>query len=167
MPMRSWACEWVCVILDYSPLYWIQTGYIETYTWIIFPIVYFDFYLEVMDDNGHYLSQWGIPLVHHTYTYAIWYDSSASHWYYYIAEGSRVINWASVTVVHYAPVDLQAMVETISKQTNIGGSHFSKISYSPGSGWFYWNRHSDYAYYPPYYLYEVSHYEFFAYGGSL
>ncbi|KKN29939.1 hypothetical protein LCGC14_0838930 [marine sediment metagenome] len=150
-------------------MYFIQSGYFEITPWWI-PI--FQHYLEWNDDTGHTLVAGPTPLVGLTYTYKIWFDGYGSHkWWNYIQLGDLiVVPIRLVDVVYYIPVDLQAFVETESTQTNIDGSHLSNLRgwdrYN--EQWFLWYQHTPFTT-PgsPYYLTEESHWEFYAYGGSL
>lgn len=169
MPLNQWAAEWDCIILQYYPgLYWLQTGYIQHYIWVIFfPVVYWRFYAEKMDENGHWIEELLplAPIPGHTYTYTILKFPLFDLWIYAIHEGSTQIYGSFFPlIVYHVPVDLQAFVETFTPLTHIDGSHFSKISYLYESSWRYWDRYDPKAD-PPYYLNEISDYEFYAYGG--
>jgi len=173
MPMKSWAAEWVSVVLEYYPdMLWIQTGYRQFYTWIIFPIVYWRFYYEIVDGNPRQYNEFlsPIPLVDHTYTYAIWHDSDQNRWRFAILEGWTWHKLGWLTVEYETVVDLQAFVETITTQTNIGGSHFSQIAYyneSAPLNWRLWNQHDPHALSPYSLDDDELDYEFYAYGGYL
>jgi len=170
MPASYWAAEWVSPILQYFPgKYWVQTGFIERYYWVFFPWIYWRFYLEKYDENGHafYEIPWPWPIVGHTYTYKLLYTSSYNKWWFEIWEGGTGLLNGFIDVVHHTPVDYQVLVETLTTYTQIGMSHFSKISYYNGLSWYYWDTHERYIYTsPPYYLDNNNlDYEFYAYGG--
>ncbi len=168
IPWNEMCAEWTCVILDYSPLYWIQCGYYQY--WLgIFPA--WNFYIEKQDSNGHWMLPLQLlhPLVGHTYTYAIWYDTTQAQWRYAILEGSTWLYSGWRPVDPDQPCDLQGFVETSHKGVHIGGSHFSKLTYwDPGISWWpYWNRHDPYTSpHTSYSLDERGHYEFYASGGG-
>lgn len=162
--------EWVDVVLDYAPAYWIQCGYVQYWIYWIIPVM--SFYIEKQDALGHqiiYLDQLTRPIEGHIYSYAIWHDTVHDRWRYAIMEGSLWLyaNWRNVYPDQ--PIDLQAFVETTHTSANIDGSHFSKLNYwDPGISWWpFWNRHVPWVSPDsPYSLNEISHYEFYASGGG-
>jgi len=65
VPLGEFVAEWVCIILDYSPLYWIQVGYTKEDNTIYF-------YAEKRDSEGWtYIPLSGTPKAGATYTYMI------------------------------------------------------------------------------------------------
>lgn len=159
-------CEWVTIILKYSPrFYWIQLGYVKgtTYPW--------DFYLEIVDENGRRLEfcEPADPVPGVTYRYKIMYYGGSK----YEAEiwiGLDRVWWIAREVNPYVGKDLQAMVETcysvgLEPDICIDGSHFSKLQYIwfYEWEWYYWYTHVT-AEDRPYKVEEVSDHEFYALG---
>jgi len=65
VPLGEFVAERVCIILDYSPLYWIQVGYTKEDNTIYF-------YAEKRDSEGWtYIPLSGTPKAGATYTYMI------------------------------------------------------------------------------------------------
>jgi hypothetical protein len=168
-PWFEFAAEWIDVRISYSMNYWVQTGYIIHWTWVIIPLVTVDFYIERMDYNGHglwYLWWPGKPLFGHTYTYKLLL-TDINEWSYYIYEGSTVLYSGIVNVDPYTPRDLLAFVETTHTDICISGSHIWDLRYLQSStSWPLWNQHIRYTT-SPYYLDSNNlDYEFYAYGGG-
>ena len=166
-PFFEFVAEWDTIIISYSPLYWVQLGYSIHWGWFIFPYVTQDFYKEKWDANGH--GQWWLiplkPLFDHYYKYKLLL-TGPGEFSYYIYEGSSTIYSGIISVTHYTPRDLQALVETTHTLINIGGSHFYYLRYhESGASWPLWNRHYPKVDYP-YSLNQISHYEFSASGGG-
>lgn len=159
--------EWDCIVLDYSPAYWLQTGY-RKWWW-----GNREFYVEKKDENNHKL--WpvdGVPQAGHTYRYRIrnlQYTEPDPYpdihdYRVTIREGSQTLHSGTYWLDPYEPCDLQAKIESQDARIHIDGSHFSGLRYPSGGSWLLWDRHFGKAD-PPYKIDEVSHYEFYASGG--
>jgi len=157
VPQGQFYCQWVIVILKYRPLYWIQVGYGKS------PDTQYKLrsYVEKQDVNGYDIQYFSFRYQGNTYTYwaskdlssGVWICGS-NDWSYYLG----VLNPNSAR-------DYQAFSETTVFTINIDGTHFMNICYKLGSDWQLWDRHvvrQDY----PYWVSEVSNYEFYAGGGG-
>lgn len=152
--------QWDTIVLDYDRGYWLQLGYHSNP-----PYHGRIFYYEVFDSNGSIHQDLQIaPDTGETYKYIIVY-TPLPNWKFIIRQGTTDIYSKEVSVDPYYSKDLQAFVETTTSSINIDGTHFSNLMYYTGQAWPYWDRH-----YPwvdsPYYLEEISHYEFRAGGGG-
>ena len=156
---ENFYAQWPCVILSYAYKYWVQVGYNKGYD-SNYQLLW---YVEKQDINGYQI---------------IWYkkDSPLSgityHYYLYQPRGTTI--WrAGVTgyfeqeleVSPYTARDYQAFSETTTQSINIDGTHFLYISYAKGSDWYLWDRHLSRAD-NPYWVKEISDYEFKAGGGE-
>ena len=156
--------QWDTVILDYDRGYWLQLGYHRNppYHGLVF-------YWEVFDSDESTHTDLDIsPTVGATYRYTIVYaeKTDPTLWDFLIRdETSNTIFSLEVSANPYTPIDLQAFVETTTGSINIDGTHFSYLSYFDGRSWPLWDRHVPRAD-SPYWLDEISHYEFRAGGGG-
>ena len=163
VPTGHFYSEWVCIILRYSSKYWIQLGYLKTDTYSV-PW----FYWETYDSSGRHLFYVIAPTIPgRTYAFTIVHAMKTDMrlWTLVIQEGVNTIWSGEVSVNPYEPKDHQAFVETTTATIWITGSHFNKISYFDGRSWPYWYTHVKIVTLP-YYVVEVSHYEFYAGGGG-
>ncbi len=167
-PINELLGEWVNIYISYSPLYWVQTGYVLHWYFVIFWWVpTLDFYFEAQDSVGHTISYCALkPLVGHTYTYQIYYKQLGLYcWHFRIYEGQTYLMGLDSATNPHTYIDLAASVETSHTGTEIDGSHFTNLKYYTGSTWNLWNTHAVICS-GPYYLQQISHYEFWAYGGG-
>ncbi|MEM2849339.1 MAG: hypothetical protein QXI36_03580 [Candidatus Bathyarchaeia archaeon] len=163
VPAGHLYAEWITIILSYYYKYWIQLGYLKTYTytepW---------FYWETYDSSGqHRTYVIGSTIPGHTYTFIIVHATKTDLrlWDLVIREGANTIWSGEVSVNPYEPKDHRAFVETTTTAICITGSHFSELRYFDGRSWPYWYTHVKIADLP-YYVVEVSHHEFYANGGG-
>ena len=160
LPIQSSMFEWVGVMTSYSPMYWLQLGYLKRYVWVwIFPVVIWGFYTEKQDIFGHYLLNFGFPLSTHTYTFQI--QKTPGAYFYRIEEAGFLLYSGNWITIPSTPVDLQVFAETTTSTIDIWTSHFTEISYYSGSSWNLWGRHLKLAD-SPYVVQQESHYEFYA-----
>lgn len=167
--------EWVCVIISYSPHYWVQLGYFQHWSWWIFPpfpYIRLDFYFERMHAVWPYRSlsySWLRPLVGHTYTYEIKYKViDLNMWHYKILEGQNFIFGGDIASLPSTHVQLQALVETTHTSIRIDGSHFTNLKYFNDPNWYLWSVSYPVST-PPGSPYSVQYefpYEFYANGGG-
>lgn len=165
VPSEHFVAEWITVILDYNPLQWIQTGFLKK-AWWIFSIK--QFFIEKNDDNGHYSTAVnGGPDTDTRYDYLIVHamEYDQSKWNLEIKEGTTVKYSGHLHLDPYAPINLQAMIETTKTNIEIDGSHFQYLRYFTGRTWPYWNGYSV-TESSPYEVDEISAYEFEASGGG-
>jgi hypothetical protein len=166
IPWFSQMCQWVSVIISYTPGngYWIQLGYLKKFQfWVTY-----SFYVEKRDTGG--LRQWllplGFPETSHTYSYAIWWDPifvPGGTWRYAIVEGTTWLFFSSLETNPHGSVDLQVSAESTKSTISIEGSHFTQITYYDDSAplnWRFWNDHRVLKRYP-YWVEEEGDYEFF------
>ncbi|MBS7648745.1 hypothetical protein KEJ17_03770, partial [Candidatus Bathyarchaeota archaeon] len=135
----------------------------KTYTYTV-PM----FYWETYDSSGqHRTYVIGSTAPGHTYTFIIVHAMKTDMrlWSLTIREGANTIWSGEVSVNPYEPKDHQAFVETSTNTICISGSHFSELRYFDGSSWPYWYMHVK-KQTSPYYVVEISHHEFYAYGGG-
>ncbi|MGC9014354.1 MAG: hypothetical protein ACP5KW_08300 [Thermoproteota archaeon] len=156
--------QWVTIMLSYDRYYWLQTGYYKDGTKNN-PV----FYWEVFDSSQKISYKLSIgPTTGATYSYTIVHAQKTDPklWDFLIRDSSgQTIFNKEISADPYVPIDLQAFVETTTSYINVGGTHFSYLSYYNGQSWLLWNRHAAYVD-PPYWLDQVSHYEFKAGGGG-
>jgi len=162
--------EWVCVIISYSPHYWVQLGYFKHWSWFwIIPYTRFDFYFERVHAVWpyHWMTySWLLPLIGHTYTYEIKYKFDGfNSWHYKILEGQNFIFGGDIASNPSTHIDLQALVESTHTSIQIDGSHYTNLKYFNDPNWYLWSGHSPYDT-GPYSVQEISHYEFYANGGG-
>lgn len=165
VPSNHYLVEWDAIVLSYRYLWWIQTGYVKA------PSNFADlrFYSEKWDRNGHRLNfSTSGPAVGGTYTYTIVNTQQAppNRWDILCRDMSgNVLYGVRISTDPYAPLDLQAFVETSTSSIRVDGSYFSYLSYFNGMSWPFWWRHVSYADFP-YIVIEISHYEFKVRGGG-
>ncbi|TXT59444.1 MAG: exported protein of unknown function [Promethearchaeota archaeon] len=163
----DWYAEWISVITRYTPTYWVQKGYHRHYNiWGFLVSVY---YAEEYDEGGHTLEYLGAAIY-------LWNDfrlvkGSHNRWeaiiYYFSNNQWHFHKSYTLYISPNDAIDYQAMVETTTTSINIDGSHFRKLRYLyGGTTWSYWSRHEADPYTDPYYIDEIKHYEFKAYGGG-
>ncbi len=160
--------EWICGILRYYPTtHWVQVGFDRYWVkeWFWWKLTT-KFYIEKMDYSGHYISHFGAPIHATIYNYLLSNEEMSDEWSYQIKEGSQVIFSGNLYADKGYADDLQAFVETTTDDIYISDSHFNNLKYLFGySNWYYWSRHIPLAD-SPYWLQQVSHYRFYAYGGG-
>jgi len=173
-------CEWVATILSYSPMYWVQVGYLKgaIQTWVFYSPHY---YVEKMDQaNTNGVSTF-VPLNTSTPSAGSWHSYATRRPYYFPGESPPsydpsewrfyIDNMGAYVwrffVTPYIPIDEQAFVEVYgTSQIRITGSHFRNLRFFDAQlYWYYWDRHVARAD-SPYTITEVSHHEFYANGGG-
>lgn len=157
VPEGNFYCQWVTVILRYRPLYWIQIGYSKA------PSTQYRVrsYTEKWDANGYDIQYFSFRSSDVTYNYWISKDSSSGIW----TCGSEDWSYYLGVLNPNSARDYQAFSETTNTAINIDGTHFMNLCYKLGNDWQFWDRHvkrQD----SPYWVSEVSHYEFYAGGGG-
>ncbi|MEM2905499.1 MAG: hypothetical protein QW057_02470 [Candidatus Bathyarchaeia archaeon] len=160
---RHLYAQWPSVVLRYRPLNRIQVGYTKgwdtNYTLV--------FYVEKNDTNGHLLEF--IPGVRpsppYTYVYWIIKNTATGGWTAGADAQNNLFTWDFGVLNPNDAKDYQAFSKTSTGSINIDGTHFMSLSVKYETYWLYWGRHEPYWDYP-YSLYEISHYEFIAWGGG-
>ena len=165
IPVDEIFAQWVDIVIDPHMGYWIQTGYTAG------PDTGYElrFYVETMDENGHKLI-WVpnvVPRAGITYTYIITGGifNNKEGWEVIIRQGSTDLYTTIVYTNPYTADDLHAFSETSTYLINIDGTHFSSLSYYTGRSFPLWYQHYYYVD-PPYWIQQISHYEFYAGGGG-
>jgi len=165
---NDYFCQWVTVMISYKYGYWIQLGYLKS---LVKPLSQsvptMNFYIEIVDEQGppRHIYPDPVPQEGITYTYKIIPAFSDNKWKCIIEKGAEIIYEELEETNPFNCVDLQAFSETSMEEINIDGTHFSKLSYFTGRGFPLWNHHVPHAD-PPYYVEEITDYEFYAYGGG-
>ncbi len=161
----NFVCQWINIIISYSRYYWIQVGYNKGFD----TDYQLKFYVERNDANG-YSIHWvadATPSAGTIYTYIIvgGIFNGKYGWDVSIREGIYIIYDDIFYTSPYAAEDLQAFSESTTSKINIDGTHFSGLSYYTGRGFPLWYQHTAEAD-SPYYIIEISDYEFTAGGGG-
>ncbi|TFG23953.1 MAG: hypothetical protein EU533_02625 [Promethearchaeota archaeon] len=167
VPLFEFFAEWVNIQISYSPNYWVQLGYQQHWILVfLIPVVTLDFYFERKDAIGHW-EDYHIfkPIVGHTYTYKLNHVDGDLNWHFKILEDSTVITDAYSDTNPHTYIEIKAFVETSVTSIDIDGSHFNYLKYYTGSNWYLWSYKNSYCT-GPYYVDDVSNYEFYAYGGG-
>jgi len=153
----SMLCEWVCVILSYYPLNWVQVGYAKR-PWPIGR----DYYVEKNDTIGYDRDFFGTPAADSWHTYNIT-PGAYGEWMCHI-DGDEEADW---TTDPEEPVDLQALVESFDTDIEIDGTDFRDISYfnTGNDHWYLWYQCTEVED-DPYYVVYVYDYWFLAWGGG-
>jgi len=168
-PKDYYMLEWITIILKYSPLYWVQLGYARGYI----ANVYLDvphYYIERNDADqynfiilpiGPRKGEWHSYYIE--WPYGLGEPVDITIYRFYI--DSHLV-WTLNDVNPSMVNDYQAFVETTTGEICIDGSHFRElIYYEEPNRPSYWETHIP-RFTRPYSLIEVSHYEFYAYGGG-
>ena len=170
-PYPEMLAEYINIYISYQPLYWVQLGYTQYWTWWYFPpfpYINYNFYLERMDADGHWTTVCFFkPIPEHLYIYELYYNLVGAPyvWHFKVFEGQSCF-WLGDTYTNPADyIDLGAFVETSSTGVNIDGSHFSNLKYYDNPNWYFWSSIISWST-GPYYIQPVSYYEFYAYGGG-
>ncbi|MEM2088455.1 MAG: hypothetical protein QXF52_07280 [Thermoproteota archaeon] len=151
--------EWDAVVLSYTYDCWIQVGYTKEGFNL-------RFYLEKKDNNGRQYSPYPTgPSPGVTYSYTI-VNVKGGMWCVRIRDlNGYTLYETTISVSPYEPKDLEASAETSNPSIHLDGTHFMYLSYYTGRSWPLWNMHVS-AQDWPYTLTQVSHYEFYASGGT-
>jgi len=159
---QNFYCQWVAVVISYWPsLYWLQVGYNKGYD--SHPPYSLEWYSEKQDAGGWQLWWTGLhPTAWSTYVYYVSRNPGATAWQ--MGVGGQFERTYTPNPNTY--VDYQALSETTDFAINIGGTHFSSISYKDSTNWYLWDRHVKRADWP-YWVNEIAHYEFTAGGGGV
>jgi len=155
--------QWVCIVVDPTRGYMVQLGYTKGYD-TNYSLV---FYAEIVDALGHWVALFGTPEPGTTYTYTIvagTYDGIPV-WYGYIRQGGELLYDVMFYTTSLSSYELQAFSETTSTDIVIDGTHFSDLAYYTGRDFSYWYTHTAYVD-SPYWMEEISDYEFMAWGGG-
>ena len=161
----NFIAQWVTIIISHSREYWIQVGYNKG-----FDTQYkLKFYVEKMDANGYSIIWVSsvTPSPSTTYTYII-VGGVFNNKYGWEVTIRRGIDDLYSTVIYtnpYTAEDLQAFSETTTTKINIDNTHFSSLSYYTGRSFPLWDQHSAHVD-KPYWIQEISDYEFKAGGGG-
>gem|GEM_PF-2467048 len=149
-------CQWVTVMLSYTPMYWVQVGYDKS-SKSNFKLLSF---YEKKDENGYDFEYFNSRTPGVTYQYWISKDPSLHVWTCGSNDWSKFLN----VLKPNSAVDYQAFSEMpLPTLVNIDGTHFMYLSYRIYD-WWLWDRcveHAD----EPYWIIKVSNYEFYAGGG--
>jgi len=167
VPSGNFIAEWITIILEYDPaMYWVQMGYIKGHpyhpemTYYVerndmdqYDIVFLSSAPSAGEWHSYYI-EWpyglGEPIDETVYRF---YIDSNLVWTFYDVNPSMV-------------QDYQAFVETTTGEICINGSHFRElIYYEEPDRPSYWETHIRRAD-DPYWVVEISDYEFYAYGGG-
>ena len=167
VPQNEFLCQWVTVVLSYDKKYWIQLGYDKNP-----PDHGVLFYWEVYDDTGYVIEFISdpTPIAGEYYLYLIVSleenELYKLHIYETYDSEAGLIWQREISVDPHSAVDLQAFSETTTSDINIDGTHFNGLRYYyAGRNWRLWDRHVPHAD-DPYWVYEISDYEFYAYRTS-
>jgi len=164
VPIYEGHLQWDAVVLSYERWYWLQLGYNKNP-----PYHNRVFYWEVFDSDESTHTDLAIsPAIGFWYRYTIVHAQKADFriWKFLIRdENVNTIFSQEVSANPYAPVDLQCFAETSISSINIDNTHFNYLSYYNGRSWPLWDRHVARAD-SPYWLQQISHYEFQAGGGG-
>ena len=168
VPLGEFFSEWISIGISYSPLYWIQLGYTQRWTWWIFPpfpYITLDFYLERQDAYFYWITYCILkPIVGITYTYELYYKEPGPYaWHFKVCEGQTTIWFGDTFTNPSSRIDLSAFVETTVTSIDIDGSHFTNLKYYNDPNWYLWSYHTTYNDDdPPYWTESISHHEFYA-----
>jgi len=155
--------QWVCIVIDPARGYWVQIGYTKGFD-TDYNLV---FYAEVNDNYGYEIRFFGTPEPGDTYTYTIVADTynGTRVWHGYIRQGGTLLYEIIIPADPIASYELQAFSEASTTDIVIDGTHFSGLAYYTGRDFLYWYTHTVYVS-SPYWIEEISDYEFMAWGGG-
>lgn len=161
----NFIAQWVCVVISYRYRYWVQVGYSKGFD----TDYQLRFYVEKLDQNGYSII-WVLnptPSAGTTYTYIIAggiFDGRYG-WDIRVRRGIQDLYRTIIYTVPYSAEDLQAFSETTTTSIRIDNTHFSGLSYYTGRSFPLWDDREARVN-PPYWIWEISHYEFKAGGGG-
>ena len=156
--------QWVCIVVDPARGYWVQIGYTKGFD-TNYSLV---FYAEAFDYYGYRIRFFGNPEPGTTYTYSIVADTynGIPIWHGYIRQGEELLYNIIIFANPLWSYELQAFSEATSTDIVIDGTHFSELAYYADSDFLYWYTHTAHVD-SPYWMEEISDYEFMAWGGGL
>ncbi len=161
----NFIAQWVNIMISCSRGYWIQVGYDKGAD----TEYKLKFYVEKMEADGYSLT-WvsgTTPSENTVYTYVIagGIFNNKYGWKVIIRKGINDLYSTIIYTNPYRSEDLYAFSETTTPEINIDNTHFSSLAYYTGRSFPLWNQHNARAD-KPYWIKEVSNYEFKAGGGG-
>ncbi len=171
VPPNGFGAEWVTIILQYKPLYWIQAGYVTRNVCYAFVFCWIErnYFIEVNDGWGYRVWYYPGPSVGTVNRYQIINMNAYSdpfnpidphYWEVRINSQNELVRKIVYVYPYYEGVDMSAMTEITNNGIDVELAHFSSLQRYL-AGWRLWDRVGLIRVDPPFELKRVSYYEFY------